>query len=775
MKKSFLDFRADFFLALSLILSGLAFFSCTTSGGETRRVEFKLEDSLSAYSKVKITLIDDKDTSRILAVVFNDSLANPKAFPAYDLPDSVGDFRVRVQGFDSQGLLSFQSTVDVKGGAADKAEKLPPEALPGLLAKLPGARLASLDVSAGTLVPPFDTSVFAYALEVPFIVDSLSVNAVAADSLSSLTWDGKPIATGVPSAAAKLEVGDAKLAVGVTPKGGALEKKYVITVTRKGGDVNSLAGITVSSGALAPAFDPAHFDYVDSVENDQAFAQVTAKPLDSNCVVIISGDTAAGGVSKPMPIDAGSSVDAVINVVSEDGFHEAQYSVTLIRKLSGDATLSSLALSDGALVIPDFKPGVLQYKAVTASAQVSIQPVASQTGAKIEVDGKQVFSGGASQPIDVNVGLTPIIIVVTSPNGVNTTSYVLTLERSSPNALLQALSLNGVPFDSAFQKTRLQYKAIVARNVDVAVVQFETADVGATVAVRVNGDSVAAGGMPPVGNAHLPLKIGLNLIKLEVTAPDKTSKTIYSISLLRQPASVAELADLGVTGLLKPAFAPATFQYTDTVPNFDALVDVKALAKDSNATVVVRLKRRNVILAKEAAPPVIGIPAPPRLTYVTLETDTVKDGKALELPMAVGDNLIEVQVVAEDGVTGKIYSVFVQRLASPNSFLSSLVIVPTGGTVPLTITPAFSPFIFKYVDTTFAAYVTVKPTAVEAAARIAVNGGGVASGGSSASITLVNGPNLITVDVISPDGTTSRKYLIQIEKRILIIKQPPAF
>lgn len=768
---------SGFLFAALLLVSGIVFFSCTTSGNETRQVEFKLDDSLTAYDKVKITLLDDKDTAKVLAVVFNAKLTDAKSVKDFTVPDSIGDFRVRVQGFDDQGLLVYQSTVEVKGDAAGTPDRLPPEALPGLISKLPGGRLASLDVSDGILTPAFDTNVFAYTLEVPFRIDSLSVNAVAEDSGSTLTWDGKPIVTGAASTPVKLDIGSKNLAVSVTPKGGSIANKYVITVTRNSGDDNRLKSLAVTSGTLSPSFDPAKLAYDDTVENAVDLVQITALPEDSNAVVVIVADTAVAGVSKPLDLTAGSPFAALVKVISADGFHEKTYTVVFNRKLSADGSLSDLRLSDGAPLIPDFDPNVFQYKAVTASDKVSFIPTAAQDGAKIQVDGAEVFNGKESALIDAKVGVTPIIITVTPPNGGIRFSYVVQLERSSPNALLQSLAVQGATLDSAFQKSRFTYKSVVPRTTGNTTLVFETADANATIKVQLNGDSIPSGILPGgvTRIAPINLKVGLNVAKVEVTAPDKVSKTSYTVNVLRQPATIADLSLLDVQGL-KPAFSPTLTSYTaDTVAFFFPHVTVQAQAKDSNALVVLRLKRRTtLVLKKETAPPVVGLPAPPHIIYETLETDTLTSAKSsVGLNLEVGENLIELEVTAEDGSTRRFYDVFMQRKPSPNPLLSSLVITPTGGTVPLTLTPSFTSNVFKYIDTTFATYVTVVPKGVEAQTTILVNGSAVPNGGASGSITLASGINVITVATTSPDKANKAEYQIRIDKRVPIIKQPP--
>ena len=96
--------------------------------------------------------------------------------------------------------------------------------------------------------------------------------------------------------------------------------------------------------------------------------------------------------------------------------------------LSSDATLSTLALSAGALA---FVPQTSDYAVAVpwVVASVTVTPAASHTGATVTVNGVEVASGEASDAIPLAAGETPIEVVVSAPGGA-TGTYTVTVTRA---------------------------------------------------------------------------------------------------------------------------------------------------------------------------------------------------------------------------------------------------------------------------------------------------------------------------------------------------------
>ena len=215
LSKSFALAACGLFLTFALLAS------CTTEAAkETRSLDFDLSDSLKQYSKVVVTILDAKDSNKILDTAFSGKLLDPKKMAKYQLPDSIGaNFQIRVQGIDSLGLLALQSDIKVQAGISSAAQKTPSERLPGFQPKSTLSRLKSLALSTGVLVPAFTPGVFVYSVTVPFAVDVITLNAVVADTQASLDLNGIPMESGVTTGSGKLNFGTNPLRVNVYTKG----------------------------------------------------------------------------------------------------------------------------------------------------------------------------------------------------------------------------------------------------------------------------------------------------------------------------------------------------------------------------------------------------------------------------------------------------------------------------------------------------------------------------------------------------------------------------
>jgi alpha-tubulin suppressor-like RCC1 family protein/phosphodiesterase/alkaline phosphatase D-like protein len=94
------------------------------------------------------------------------------------------------------------------------------------------------------------------------------------------------------------------------------------------------------------------------------------------------------------------------------------------------ATLAGLT-SDGGNLLPSFDPAVLNYSLAVPNtmAGVTFTPLVTHPGATVKVGGVSVVSGSASGVINLNVGNNPIPVAVTSADGAQTLTYMVTVSR----------------------------------------------------------------------------------------------------------------------------------------------------------------------------------------------------------------------------------------------------------------------------------------------------------------------------------------------------------
>ena len=148
---------------------------------------------------------------------------------------------------------------------------------------------------------------------------------------------------------------------------------------------------------------------------------------------------------------------------------------------------------------------------------------------------------------------------------------------------------------------------------------------------------------------------------IEVTAEDDTTTQTYTVTRLvslQQTSTDATLSGLSLSDVNFGAFASATTSYTANVANSVSLTNVTPTLNDSDASYVIKLG---------------GV--------------TDSDGR---ITLAVGSNVITVEVTAEDDSTTKTYSVTVTRAAAPVSAPDLAVPFVYTFTNPWGYSPAFT-------------------------------------------------------------------------------------
>ncbi|HNK58888.1 MAG TPA: DUF1554 domain-containing protein [Leptospiraceae bacterium] len=99
------------------------------------------------------------------------------------------------------------------------------------------------------------------------------------------------------------------------------------------------------------------------------------------------------------------------------------------------SSLSSLTISSGTIT-PSFSSSLYSYSfsVLNSASSITITPTATDASATITVNGSSVLSGSSSSPISLSVGSNTISIVVKASDGITTSTYTLTVIRSTLNA-----------------------------------------------------------------------------------------------------------------------------------------------------------------------------------------------------------------------------------------------------------------------------------------------------------------------------------------------------
>ncbi|MGO4547582.1 cadherin-like beta sandwich domain-containing protein [Paenibacillus sp. 2TAB23] len=499
--------------------------------------------------------------------------------------------------------------------------------------------------------------------------------------------------------------------------------------------VADLNALTSSAGTLNPAFDKGVYRYSVSVANGVDRISLSPTVEDAGATVSVNDMTVTSGTaSGEIALNVGNN-PINIEVTTADGRTKQKYVVTVNRAAqpNTNTSLSDLILTSNSPLSPAFAPGIHNYQiSVPYNADpLMVIPGAGNAGATIKVNGKGVQSGGMSEAIALNVGETLIIIEVTAADGVNRSTYTVTVTRAEPpstDASLGSLTLSdGIALSPTFAPGTIAYTASVDHDVNTMTITPVVANAKAR--LQVYGGTVASGA-PYV----IALREGNNPIPIRVTAEDGKTATEYMVTVTRAAAPPSTDASLRVLsfaagGPLNPNFAPGTLNYTMNVDYDMNDIIVAPIAADSGATILIN--------------------------GITNQMDPI--------PLTVGDNVLTIEVTAADRIAKQTYKVTVTRAAPPlsgNADLSSLTF--SSGVV---LDKIFTSDMLYYNAS--AAYevntLSVTPTVADGGATVKVNDAIVSSGTASDNITLIAGVNPINIEVTAANGL-KRTYTVWVKR-----------
>ncbi|MBC6414453.1 MAG: cadherin-like beta sandwich domain-containing protein, partial [Chromatiales bacterium] len=139
------------------------------------------------------------------------------------------------------------------------------------------ASLSDLTVSAGTLMPVFNSTTLNYTVSVANNIEELTVTPTASDDSATITVETAEVETqtvesGTTSTAIPLAAGEVTMiTIVVTAQDGTMKENYTIAVRRLAAPLSndaSLSALEVSAGTLSPDFNRTTLNYTVSVRND---------------------------------------------------------------------------------------------------------------------------------------------------------------------------------------------------------------------------------------------------------------------------------------------------------------------------------------------------------------------------------------------------------------------------------------------------------------------------------------------------------------------------
>ena len=397
---------------------------------------------------------------------------------------------------------------------------------------------------------------------------------------------------------------------------------------------------------VVEGFESYALSYAASVGNSVSQATVVPTVNDSGAtyVVKLGGVTDADGV---VALSVGSNI-ITVEVTAEDGEATQTYTVAVTRAaaLSTDATLSSLTLS--GIDFGTFDSDTLQYTVqvgshvdqtvVTVTRNHSRATYLVKLGGVTETDGVVSLSAGS------NV----ITVEVTAEDGQTMRTYSVTVTRPvSDNAHLIYLTLSGIAIEHGstfyppgFSPLVFNYAPSVAHSLTETTVTPTVAHSFATYIIKLDGVTDA--------DRVIALSVGRNVITIEVTAEDGETTKTYTITVTRAPAPMTDATlkslllsgiDIG-SGMGIGKIVPTDTSYTASVYHSVSQTTVTPTVNHSGASYVIKL-------------------------------GGVEDADGT-ISLAVGSNVITVEVTAEDDSTTKTYTVTVNRATAAASTTGEL-------------------------------------------------------------------------------------------------------
>ena len=426
---------------------------------------------------------------------------------------------------------------------------------------------------------------------------------------------------------------------------------------------------------------------------------------------------------------------------------------------STDATLSNLALSN--VDFGAFYPATTGYNASVANGvdETTVTPTVNHDGATYAIKLGGVTDADGVIPLDV--GSNVITIEVTAEDGNTIRTYTVTVTRAEPPSSGPAVAIGLSPSGSVAEGTEITVTMSFA-NLES---NSDTSDTDYIFRADVRGaDACEGGGMgndrymykvdedPEVRNGTTSVSCapGDYTVEVSISSPGNVELASATADFtVNDPAEQQHppeplSTDATLSGLtlsdVTLTFASTTTDYTASVANDVTQTTVTPTVNDDGATYAIKLG---------------GVAG--------------ADGV---IPLAVGSNIITVEVTAEDGNTARTYTVTVTRAEAPappplsaDATLSSLTL----SDAPFTFasdTTSYDVNVANGVDQT-----TVTATTNDDGATYNIKLDGVADDDGTVSLTV--GSNVIAVEVTAEDGETTKTYTVTVTRADSPPPSPP--
>ena len=564
--------------------------------------------------------------------------------------------------------------------------------------------LASLKVD-NVQIEDFDPDILEYTVDgVLYSKTSIEISATAEDSDATITGTGRK----------GLRTGMNTFDIVVKAQNGN-EKTYKLSIYRAKNNNAYLKSLSVSGYAIS--FNKEQFDYeitVDENKEKLLVSEVTAVKEDANATLVEP--------TEDLVLSTDIQNYYQISVTSEDESVTNVYTITVNRPQSSDTKLLSVTTNNTATISPAFNKDreSKEYTLTVPYGQSTFTIDATPNNTKTKVTGTGTYSSTTSK----------VTLTTLAENGDIGTYQFIVIQAPSNDATLTDLSIGGYSLDKAFESTSLNYSiGDVPYGTSKLVVDAVATNSNSTIEYYV--DSTKQDIDPTAENVevNIPQDLESHTIRVIVTAPDKTTKRTYNVTLKNTALGNAYLSNI-VPSIGTLDFNKTTTYYELIVANDVTSVNLSITAEDINAIIKVGTQT----------------------AFHQLES-TINN-------LSVGNNQVDILVTAQNEKDNKTYTVVIKRQApvlSDDANLSSLSVEG------YTIEPPFDMDVLEYSIGTIPYGVTsLKVNAVlnlgSSTIKYSVNGVGQSS--NIVSIPRVSGNGAINVQVTAEDGVTKKNYKI---------------
>ncbi|OWA37288.1 hypothetical protein B9G55_04280 [Saccharibacillus sp. O16] len=398
----------------------------------------------------------------------------------------------------------------------------------GQAQQLPTSDLSALTFGGAVMSAPFHYGTTTYSAAASS--EKVRLYAVAANGAATIKVAGETLGDkgfvelNVPNSGRSVDVQ-------VVPVSGQ-PKTYTVQIKGFRSGVAALEQLSIrkTNGEVVQAspFLSVQDSYTAYVSHDINQITLTPQAVKPGSQITLQQTSVTDGqASSPLVLNVGDNTFA-LKVVSPDGSGTRTYEVHIVRAASSDASLQNVKLeSAGKSYLSNFTSTVRNYQvSVPASVnQLMLTAVPADSAAQLRLNG-QTITG--AQSVSITRDIQTLALEASAADGTKITYTITVLrQQSEPKQapLLSGLTLVDVKLDSEFSPYRHSY---TAQTVQQGALSFTAQANDPTAIVSVDGKEQTGG-----GGFSYNLKVGTNMILINVEKADGTASQTYSIAVDR--------------------------------------------------------------------------------------------------------------------------------------------------------------------------------------------------------------------------------------------------